>query len=110
LHAITEQTCARVIGICNATEGPAADAVQTGQDHRLLKAAGAGKGVATHDGRNKAVDAVSNFVIDERLAGRTPEIRAHSQGGAMTSLELYDARNTLNIESAGKGNPHPVFG
>jgi len=101
LHAIAEQTCARVIGIYNATEGFSADSTQTGQDRLLIKAAAAGKGVAAHDGRNKAVDAVKKFVIDERLAGRTPEIWAHSQGGAVTSLALFGARNTLNVESAG---------
>lgn len=104
LHAIAKQTCARVIGIYNATAGGdksgfTRDAAQTGQDRRLIKAAGEGKPVSTQDGRNPAVDSLSEFVVKEARAGRAPEIWAHSQGGAVTSLALFDARNALLVES-----------
>ena len=81
LKAIAEQTCARVIGIYNATEGAAQDALQTGQDRRLIKAANEGKVPRTQDGRNPAVDALGRFITSEVRSGRKPEIWAHSQGG-----------------------------
>ncbi len=95
LHAIAEQTCGNVIGVYNATEGGPADAVQTGQDRRLIKAANEGRAIPSQDGRNPAVDRLSDYVVDEVSQGRSPEIFAHSQGGAVTSLALYDARATL---------------
>jgi hypothetical protein len=50
---------------------------------------------------------VSTVVVKETVAGNPPEVWAHSQGGAITSLAMYDASNQL---SAGgytdpKGNP-----
>ena len=107
LHAIAQQTCARVIGIYNATEGAVLDATQTGQDRRLIKAANHGKAIQTRDGRNPAVDSLSKFLVQENREGRKPEIWAHSQGGAVTSLALIDANNTLVMET---GDPSPLTG
>jgi len=107
LKNIANQTCARVVGIYNATEGGLKDATQTGQDRRLIKAAASGKGVPGADGRNPAVDTLSRTVAKETLAGRPPEVWAHSQGGAVTSLALYEAKNSVGIIT---GNPDPLKG
>ncbi len=98
LHAIAEQTCGNVTGIYNATEGFLGDAVQTGQDRRLIKAANEGRAPRAHDGRNPAVDQLSDYLYDEISAGRSPEVFAHSQGGAVTSLALYDAQASLGMQ------------
>ena len=99
LKSIANSTCADVVGIFNATDGFAADTLQTFGDRRLIEQAADGKDLAL-DGRNPAVDTVSDMVYGEVLAGRQPpEIWAHSQGGAVTSLGLYSANNRL--EAAG---------
>jgi hypothetical protein len=97
LKNIANQTCARVVGIYNATEGGLIDAAQTGQDRRLVKAAAGGKPLPGADGRNPAVDTLARTVASEVQAGRPPEVWAHSQGGAATSLGLYEANNYLGI-------------
>ncbi len=99
LQAIANSTCADVVGIYNATEGMVPDGLQTFGDRALIEQAASGKHTAL-DGRNPAVDTVSDMVYGEVLAGRPPpEIWAHSQGGAVTSLGLYSANNRL--EAAG---------
>lgn len=107
LNQIAAQTCGRVVGVYNATEGMSADAMQTGQDRRLIKAASSGKSIPTQDGRNPAVDTLSKTISQELRAGRPPEIWAHSQGGAVTSLSLFQARNDRAIAT---GNPDPLAG
>jgi hypothetical protein len=104
LNQIAAQTCGRVVGVYNATEGGARDAAQTGQDRRLIKAADTGKSVPTKDGRNPAVDTLSDQVSRELRAGRKPEIWAHSQGGAVTSLALYQVRSERAM-ATGSANP-----
>lgn len=107
LKQIGDTTCATVIGVYNATEDPhlggfsPVDAVQTSQDRNLIKSAAKGKTDLAHDGRNPAVDTLSDLVVAEQSAGRPPEIWAHSQGGAVTSLALYDANNTLKAGNKG---------
>lgn len=107
LNAIAEQTCARVVGVYNAHEGDLTDKAQTGQDRRLIKQANAGKRVPTRDGRNPAVDTLQDQVSKEIREGRSPEIWAHSQGGAVTSLALYEVRNDLTVKT---GDPNPLAG
>lgn len=99
LNDIAEQTCANVVGVYNATEGAASDALQTGQDRRLVKQAGSNKAIPESDGRNPAVKTLSNTVFNEVMSGKKPEIWAHSQGGAVTSLALYEANNTVAMFS-----------
>jgi hypothetical protein len=103
LHAIANQTCARVIGVYNATAGKdkggfSRDAAQTGQDRRLIKAANEGKPISSKDGRNPAVDSLTELLVEECRQGRSPEIWAHSQGGAITSLALIEADYQLATE------------
>jgi hypothetical protein len=83
LREIANSTCANVIGIYNATEGFFKDGLQTGGDRQLIN--------------KPAVNTVSNTVYNEVQAGRKPEIWAHSQGGAVTSLGLYSADNRLQM-------------
>ncbi|UQA55600.1 hypothetical protein [Polyangium aurulentum] len=104
LKQIGDMTCANVVGIYNATEGAAKDALQTGRDRALIDQAKAGRQSLAHDGRNPAVDTVSDLVTRETRAGRPVEIMAHSQGGAVTSLGLYDARNQLAAGPPPKGS------
>ncbi len=96
LREIANSTCANVIGIYNAHENFAKDALQTGGDRQLINRAANGSPPRL-DGRNPAVNTVSNTVFSEVQAGRRPEIWAHSQGGAVTSLGLYSADNRLQM-------------
>jgi len=105
LKQIGDMTCATVIGVYNATEGFPKDAQQTSKDRRLIREAAGGKKDLTTDGRNPAVNTLSDLVVMERESGRPVEIFAHSQGGAVTSLALYDANNTLKA-----GSPSPNAG
>lgn len=101
LQLIASQTCAQVIGVHNATETPIADIIQSAGDKALINSARSGKPFATHDGRNPAVDSlsdvISNSVLDARNSGGDPppEIWCHSQGCAIASLAAYDANNRL---------------
>jgi hypothetical protein len=105
LNLIANSECAEVIGIYNAHENMALDGMQTGRDRQLINRAAAGHPPQL-DGRNPAVDTVSNTVYREIQAGNKPEIWAHSQGGAVTSLGLYSADNRLKTA----GNPNGVSG
>lgn len=107
LNAIAAQTCARVVGVYNATEGFASDALQTGQDRRLIKAAAGGKAVPNQNGRNPAVDTMARQVGLALRNGETPEVWAHSQGGAVLSLALFEAKHDRMIAT---GNPDPLKG
>lgn len=104
LKQIGDMTCANVVGIYNATEGGPMDAIQTGMDRTLIDQADVGRKNLAHDGRNPAVDTLSDLIVQETRAGRAPEIMAHSQGGAVTSLALYDANNTLKAGPPGTPN------
>lgn len=104
LKQIGDMTCATVVGIYNATEGMPKDALQTGMDRSLVDQAAGGRTNLAHDGRNPAVDTLSDLLVQETRAGRPPEIMAHSQGGAITSLALYDASNTLKAGPPGTSN------
>jgi len=104
LKQIGDMTCANVVGIYNATEGMPKDALQTGMDRSLIDQAADGRRNLAHDGRNPAVDTLSDLIVQETRAGRPPEIMAHSQGGAVTSLALYDANNTLKAGPPGAAN------
>lgn len=96
LREIANSSCANVVGIYNATEGFVADGLQTGGDRDLINKA-AGGSAPRLDGRNPAVNTVSDTIYSEVMAGNTPEIWAHSQGGAVTSLGLYSADNRLQM-------------
>jgi hypothetical protein len=127
LKAIGDSTCANVVGIYNATEGIGGagyigDAAQTERDRKLIMEAKKGHHPQTHDGRNPAVDTLSDLIVKETKAGNPPEIWAHSQGGAVTSLALYGANNRLKfsgkkdglkavkVNSFGAAAPHWVDG
>lgn len=107
LNAIAAQTCGRVIGVYNATEGFARDAAQTAQDRRLIKLASEGKSVGDKQGRNPAVDTLADLIVEDSFAGDPPEIWAHSQGGAVTSLALFEARGSLGVVT---GDADPLAG
>ena len=100
LQKIANQTCAQVLGVHNATAGKdtsgfASDVWQTKGDRDLIARANAGKPVQTHDGRNPAVDSLSDVLFNSVQDGDPPEIYAHSQGGAIASLASYDANTGL---------------
>lgn len=103
IRAIGNQTCATVIGVYNATEGFYKDAIQTNQDRQLIKAANEGKGIPAQDGRNPAVDTLNDLVYNDVMDHNRPEIWAHSQGGAITSLGLFEAGNTLKADGVTNG-------
>lgn len=103
IRAIGDSTCANVVGIYNATDGFVGDALQTGKDRQLIKAAAAGARPQAGDGRNPAVDTLSDVVYREVMDGNPPTIWAHSQGGAVTSLALYSANNRLAMAGRQEG-------
>ena len=107
INLIAKQTCSTVTGVYNATEGFVTDAKQTGDDRRLVKAASKPGAPRSVDGRNPAVDTMRSLITDEIEAGNNPELWAHSQGGAVTSLALMEARNDLAVTT---GNPDPLQG
>jgi len=98
LKQIGDMTCAKVVGVYNATEGALGDAPQTLRDRALIDQAKMGRTGLAGDGRNPAVDRMSDLIVNEVRAGRSPELFAHSQGGAGTSLATFDARNRLVAE------------
>ena len=107
LRRIAEATCASVVGVYNATEGPVSDIAQVKTDRSLISEAAAGKQVAVGDRRNPAVDSLRDLIVTsvrdpEAVGGAPPEYWAHSQGGAITSLALYDAQRKLErVDDAG---------
>jgi hypothetical protein len=110
LNEIAQRTCGNVIGVYNATAGSgplgfARDTAQAGQDRRLIKQAAAGKDVPRDDGRNPAVDTLSHLIANEAGNKPPPELWAHSQGGAIASLALYEANNDLVLKT---GDPAPL--
>lgn len=105
LAHIANLTCARVVGVYNATEGGGADLAQVTTDRALINAAAAGRPVQVGDRRNPAVDSTRDLIVqtqrDPSLLNQQPlELMAHSQGGAITSLSLFSARATLNDAGA----------
>lgn len=106
LKRIANQTCAQVLGVHNATDGTMADLWQSEQDRSLIDKARAGKPFATHDGRNPAVDSMSDLMYWGVRDGSPPDIWAHSQGGAIASLSSFDADNELK----GSGYPQGISG
>jgi hypothetical protein len=107
LNRIAKQTCAKVTGVYNATEGFLQDGKQTADDRRLIKAASKSGIPRSVDGRNPAVDTMRGLITDEIEAGRKPEVWAHSQGAAIASLALIEAKNDLAVTS---NNPDPLRG
>lgn len=112
LKAIAGTTCARVIGVYNATSGKGLfgivkDGLQTAKDRQLVSLASSGKPVRSKDGRNPAVDTLTKLIADGAEAGNPPELWSHSQGGAILALSLMQARNDLAIPP---GKSHSLAG
>ena len=80
LKQIGDMTCANVVGIYNATEGMPKDAIQTSQDRTLIDQADAGRKNLAHDGRNPAVDTLSDLIVQETRAGRPRTRRCRRDG------------------------------
>jgi hypothetical protein len=95
IKAIGKTTCATVYGIYNATEGTLPDGEQTSTDRSLILQATKGQPFRTNDGRNPAVDSMAHLIAAKAFQKQPIEIWAHSQGGAITSLALYEARFKL---------------
>jgi hypothetical protein len=82
MQAAANATGSRVIGIHNATDGFAQDALQTVGD-------------IAGTGQDKAVDTLTNTIYGELKAGRGVHIMAHSQGGAETARALTNVQQRL---------------
>ena len=103
LQRIANQSCAEVLGIHNATDGAWDDLLQSRSDKNLIDKARAGKPFSVHDGRNPAVDSMSDVIYNSVLDNNPPEVWAHSQGGAIASLASYDANNQLKKGGSSSG-------
>jgi hypothetical protein len=101
LNAIAEQTCGRVIGVFNNSNGFLADGAETAQDRLLVSRAAQGQRLPSEPGRNPAVTTMTGEITRGVNNGKPPEIWAHSQGGAVASLAVYQARNDLVAAGAG---------
>lgn len=106
LKAIARQTCANVTGIYNATAGKGllgflSDVLQTGKDRQLVETAAGSRSLQTHDGRNPAVDTLTRVVSKQAQEGQPQELWFHSQGAAIGSLALAQARNALAFQMGG---------
>jgi hypothetical protein len=100
LSNIANLTCARVIGVYNATEGQLRDLTQVAGEKAQINDAAQGKPVPVGDARNPAVDTLRDVVVRTQrdpsiLDGAPLELFAHSQGGAITSLSLFHAQSAL---------------
>ena len=108
LKKIMDSTCGKVTGVYNATDGKGigyfGDAAQTEKDRELIISAQKGRPVYDSDGRNPAVTSLSQMIVRESKKGKKLEIWAHSQGGAITSLAVANAKNRLQMIQ-GKKNP-----
>ncbi len=103
LQDVADTTCAKVIGVYNATRNTIADLWQAKGDKGWIKkhAADAEKDEPDDEprispkGRNPAVDTLRDMIYAEASSGEDMEIFAHSQGGAITSVALYEAEKQL---------------
>ncbi|CAM2005428.1 hypothetical protein [Acanthopleuribacter pedis] len=103
LQDVADTTCAKVIGVYNATRNSVADLWQAKQDKSWIKkhAADAEKDAPDEEprmspkGRNPAVDTLRDMIYAEASSDQEMEIFAHSQGGAITSVALYEAEKQL---------------
>jgi hypothetical protein len=107
LNRIAEQTCGRVIGVFNNTNGFLADAAETAQDRLLISRAAQGQRLPSEPGRNPAVTTMTSEIVRGVRSGNPPEIWAHSQGGAVASLSVYQAQNRLALTGT---NTNPLAG
>ena len=89
----------------NATEGMSKDLLEVNEDRRLIKQAAGDKPALTGDGRNPSVDTLSDLIFTKVSQGQPPELWAHSQGGAITSLALYSAKNRLKMANLPGDDP-----
>lgn len=102
LRKLRDMTCGRVIGVLNATEGLATDATRTGDARQMIKdEIGAGL-PRTYPGFTPAVQTMKEIMVDEAMNGGQPQIFAHSEGGAITSLAAIRAKAML--KSGGRGD------
>ena len=106
LNEIAKSTCGTVTGVYNSTHGLIPDLAESSQDKGLIELASLSKYVPQNRGRNPAVDTMTDLIKSETDAGRRPEIWAHSQGAAIASVSLYQARNLALIEN----RPDPIDG
>jgi hypothetical protein len=107
LNRIAEQTCGRVIGVFNNTNGFLADGAETAQDRLLISRAAQGQRLPSEPGRNPAVTTMTSEIVRGVRSGNPPEIWAHSQGGAVASLSVYQAQNRLAMTGT---NTNPLAG
>jgi hypothetical protein len=102
LQQISDLTGAVTIGVMNESDGQLKDFFQTGLDRftvqleNKLAAWGIKKTVEIHE--NEAATLLTNVIVQRLRAGKSIEIWAHSQGGAVTSLALHRALRTLTAE------------
>ncbi|HZL26318.1 MAG TPA: hypothetical protein VFC39_07300 [Acidobacteriaceae bacterium] len=97
LQKIANMTCAPVLGVHNATNGTVKDLWQSHQDKNLIDKARAGKAFPTFDGRNPAVDTLTDIMTNSVISGEPTALWAHSQGGDILSLASYQADTELKV-------------
>jgi PAAR motif len=125
LQKIADQTCAPVLGVHNSTNGTIADLWQSRKDRNLIDRAQMGKSFATHDGRNPAVDSMTDVITNSVRSNDPTTFYAHSQGGDILSLASYQSNldlvqagyaqgvggvNVVTMASAGQSYPSALSG
>ena len=125
LKKIADQTCAPVLGVHNSTDGTLADLWQSHQDKNLIDRARMGKPFPMQDGRNPAVDSMSDMISNSVGSDDPTTFYAHSQGGDILSLASYQSNvelvnagyedgasgvNVVTMASAGQSYPSGLSG
>lgn len=102
LREIQAVTGAAVVGIYNATDGLAEDAFESARERSvieqhldLFERYSTIVPLPVAPSQDKPVQTLKRIILGETLAGRPPEIWAHSQGAAIASLALVEAKELL---------------
>jgi hypothetical protein len=95
LRMIRDQTCAKIVGVMNSSEGKLTDAMRTGDARAMIKSEIGGGAARTYAGFTPAVKTMQDVVFFGAAKGETVEIYAHSEGGAITSLATIRAKAAL---------------
>jgi hypothetical protein len=101
LRGIQASTGAAAIGVYNATDSVGGDLIESQSEremidqHLSILKGGGWIPIPPPPSTDKPVKTLVRIILGEVLSGRPPEIWAHSQGAAIASLALVEAKDLL---------------
>jgi len=105
LRLLKDMTCGKVVGILNDTENEniAIDSIRTADARQMIKNEIGGNGTPRdYPGFSPSVKTMRDVMVLEATGGGNPQIIAHSEGGAITSLAAIRAKKVLaGMDEAG---------